>query len=97
MRKSIWILTVLTLCAVLVVMAAASSLQDSRDEIIVTEETIAGDPAAAKGLQVQTTLNLQRQMFWKTNYEACAEPEAKTDFRFFQSRQNLPTKREWGM
>ena len=96
MRKSIWILTALTLCAVLVVTAAASSLQGSRDEIIVTEETVAGDPAAAKGLQVQTTLNLQRQMFWKTSYEVCAEPEAETDFRFYQSRQQHPYEERMG-
>ena len=67
MRKSLWMLLALTLCAVLVVTAAANSLQGSREEIIVTEETIAGDPAAAEGLQVQTLLNLQRQMFWQTS------------------------------
>ena len=86
----------LAVCAVTVMTAAAVSVQGSREQIEVTQTTIAGDPSAAEDLQVRTLLNLKSQLFWQTDYAAGAEPRANTTFRFYQTRQHYPYEWSFG-
>lgn len=87
MRRSLLVLAVLFLCSVLVLAAGHTAVDNGKDKITVTETTLAGDPSAAEGLTVETTSNQDRQMFWRTVYEAGAEPEAETEFTFYQTEQ----------
>ena len=96
MRKSLWMLAALGLCALVVVMAAIGALQGSREDIAVMETTVSGDPAAAEDLQVRTVLNLKNHLFWQTDYAAGVQPEANTVFRLYQRRQQYPYEQSPG-
>ena len=89
MRKSLILFLMLLLCAVLVLTVTVTGVQQGSNQIVVTESTLAGDASAASDLQVRTLLNLERRMFWQTDYTVSDEPQAQTDYRFYQSAQRL--------
>lgn len=88
MRKTFLIFVVLAVVSVAFLFCGAAAVNDGRDDIVVTETTLAGDAAAAEGLQVRTVLNEMRQLYWTTEYDVSVEPKPVTNFRFYPvSRQ----------
>ena len=65
-----------------------SAVNAGQDDIVVTETTLAGEAAAAEGLMVETVLNEDRQLYWRTTHAVSTEPNAVTEFKFYQSRQD---------
>lgn len=64
MKKSF---ALFTLCLVLilgVVAVAAFTLHDARDQVTVTAETLAGDPAAAQGLVAEQSFHYNYKLYW---------------------------------
>jgi len=87
MRKSLIGLFVLLVLSFSVLAASVNVMDDQKDEIVITEETLYGDPESVDGLTVTTTLHDDYRLFWETSYEAGADPQAATEFRYYTSQQ----------
>ena len=82
MKKSIAVLLVLLLCSVTLFSVSAARINRTEDQVSVSAQTLAGDPAAAAGLTVteQTTMNYH--LLWQTVFAADDPAGADTDFSF---------------
>ena len=87
MRKSLIIFAVFAVASVLFLFCGAAAVNEGRDDILVTEVTLAGDPAAAAGLHTQLILNEDRRLYWTTDYDVSADPKPETEFRNYQTRR----------
>jgi len=87
MRKSLIIFAVFAVASVLFLFCGAAVVNEGRDDILVTEVTLAGDPAAAAGLHTQLILNEDRRLYWTTAYDVSADPQPETEFRNYQTRR----------
>lgn len=82
MRKSLILLAVLLFLSVTVLAAGHVAVDRMQDDIMITETTCAGDPAAAEGLTVALHTHLQNHLFWRTSYAAGTDPAPETGFTF---------------
>ncbi len=82
MRKSLvlWILLLVLAAAALAVGHGAVSAMS--DDVVISETTLYGDPAAAHGLTVSLHTNYERHLFWRTVYAAGPETAPETEFSF---------------
>ena len=90
MRKSLIVFCLLLLCGGGFLAGTAGAVGSRQDRIAVTETTLAGDPAAAEGLSVEVSLEMESQLFWTTVFAAGADPVPETEFQFYQERQTTP-------
>ena len=96
LRKSLFLFLALLLCAVVVLTVTVVGVQQGSDQIVVTESTLAGDASVSAGLRARTILNIERRMFWQTDYTVSDTPQAQTDYTFYQSAQNPTYERSLG-
>lgn len=88
MRKTLVLFLILAAASVTFLFCGASAVNEGRDDIIITETTLAGDAAAAEGLQVRTVLNERRQLFWSTDYAVAETPKPVTAFRYYPTTRH---------
>lgn len=72
-----------TLCLVLIlgiVAVAAFTLHHDRDQVSVTAETLAGDPAAAQGLVAEQTFHYNYKLYWDVTIPLADPAAASTVF-----------------
>ncbi len=92
MRRSL-ILTLL-----LLVLAAGSlgyihsSLDASKDAVVIEETVLYGDKAAASGIAVNLSAHCDYRLFWDTRYLVGENPEINTSFAFSQAQQRTQTR-----
>lgn len=53
-----------------------------KEQIIITEEVLAGNPSAAAGVTLRTASHWDNHLFWDTEYTIGSGEEAKSDFTF---------------
>lgn len=87
MKKSMFLLAVLVLCGLVFLFAGTEAIHAGRDQIVIEETTLFGDPDAAAGLQVHLKTQLENRLFWETSYEAGAQPQPETKFTYYGTRQ----------
>lgn len=87
MRKSLIVTLLLAAIALGGLCYAHAAVNAQKDAVVITETTVAGDPAAAEGICVQLRTKLAGHLLWETNYAAGAPDGTYTDFTF--SRQRL--------
>jgi len=71
------------LCLVLVlggVAAVVLPIRDSRDQVTVTAETLAGDPTAAQGLVAEQTFHYNYKLYWDVTIPLADPAAASTVF-----------------
>ncbi len=88
MKKWVCLLAVLTAASLTLLIAAHVTLYRQRDRVEIYQETLAGDPAAAKGITVTFHDRQGNQLYWDSAIPlGTAEPQAETDFRFYSTSQ----------
>lgn len=63
-------------------------LNDTKDDVIITEETIYGDVSAAEGLYVNISTQSNDHLYWDTGFYLTGEPIPNVDFEFTTSARN---------
>lgn len=82
MRKSFTIFLLLLILSGSLLTVAHHRVSQLQDDIVITETTLAGDPAAADGLTVTLDTALRNQLFWHTVYRAGCDPAPESTFTF---------------
>lgn len=89
MKKWLCLLALLTAASLTLLIAAHISLYRQRDRVEIYQETLAGDPAAARGITVTFHDQQRGQLFWDSVIPlGTAEPQAETEFRFYSRSPN---------
>ena len=91
MRRSFIMLITLLLAAVLLVSASAICVSELQDSVSVTEEVLAGDPAAANGLQLQIQSVYDNHLVWDSVFSPAAAAQTQTSFQFVSNLENEST------
>ena len=87
MRKSWIIMAVLLALSVTLIVSAVVVMADQHDTIVVQEQTLRGDPAAAEGLTIVSKVLSGRHLVWETTYQAGSDPRPKTAFSYHDQAQ----------
>lgn len=86
MKKSFVLLIALVLLAVTIVYYGQTSVMAEADQVQITEQVLYGDKSVVEGVTLQMKNHYQYQMFWDTTYVLGEQPEALTDYTFYQER-----------
>ena len=91
MKRTLILLLVLLLAAAGLLTAGAGYLTGTEDDIVLTHNLVAGDPAAAQGITLTLPTGTQQaKLCWETTVDlGTAELYPETEFRFY------PTGRTW--
>lgn len=92
MRKSFILTLALVVLAVCGLGMGAGMIGATADDVVITEQVVAGDPAAAEGVRVQMRADCTSHLHWDTHYAVGAPDGTYTDFTF--SRQGIQTNEE---
>lgn len=86
MRKSYIATWILIACSVLATFVIAIQIYGTRDDVVLTETVVYGDPSRADGLklQFQTNYNHNRVYEWYTNYTLGNPDVSETDFGLYE-------------
>ena len=87
MRKALAILLVLIILSASGIIAAHAVVNEQRDQVVISENAIYGDKAAAYGLTVTNNSSWDNRLHWNTTYTIDEENSCNTDFRFTQQRE----------
>lgn len=89
MRKALGLMAVLLVLGIAAFGWCANTVYEPHDQVQFTQTVLAGDPAAAKGLSVQTHATLGNQLFWDcaTLLQGDALSITQTEYRFFNTKQ----------
>jgi len=89
MRKALIAFCLLFALAVGGIVAIHAEVNGVRDQVVITEEIIYGDKAAAEGLTVLAQAVLQNgRLNWDTTYTIGAQPQTHTDFTYSTGRRD---------
>ena len=75
---------------VLLVLSAAGltwmnvDVNAARDQVVMTESVARGDTSVVEGLAVDVYAHYNDQLFWDTTFTLGAEPQADTEYEFYQ-------------
>lgn len=87
MRKALAILLVLIILSASGIIAAHAVVNEQRDQVVISENAIYGDKAAAYGLTVTNNSSWDNRLHWNTTYTIDEENSCNTGFRFTQLRE----------
>lgn len=82
MRKALFVTILLLLLSAAGMSAAAVYVNLASDDVVLTEEILRGDAAAAEGLEITLDTSLKHQLFWNTVLRTGTAPESSTDYEF---------------
>ena len=85
MKKSLAVFFLLLVCAAALISASAVGIGRAEEQVAITSQTLAGDPAAAAGIIVTERTTLKNHLLWETCFAADNPAGASTDFSFFSS------------
>ena len=87
MKKSFCVAAVLLILGAACFISALHLVDGQREGIVITENTLYGDPAAAEGLKLRVTSQWQNYLVWDTVYNV-QSGEAESDFSFYPYEKN---------
>ncbi len=82
MRKALIVMSLLAALSVGGIATVYVTVNGQKDQVVITEEVLFGDKAAAEGLSVRGSANMDGHLHWDTTYTIGAEPVTRTDYRF---------------
>ena len=81
MRKALILLLVLAVLAAGGITATALQLNSSADAVLLQQQTLYGDAAAAAGLHIDSSLHSGRRLFWQLSFPVTENPGATVEMR----------------
>lgn len=94
MKKSLAVFFLLLVCAAALISASAVGIGRAEEQVTITSQTLAGDPAAASGITVTERTTLKNHLLWETCFAADNPAGASTDFSFFSSELQFDSSPE---
>lgn len=82
MRKALVLTCLLLAVSLTAVCAAAIEIYGQRDQVMLTENVLYGDPSAAKGVTVDLHAHYADHLFWNTTCTFGEETAGDTDYSF---------------
>lgn len=92
MRKSLILVLTLLMLASCGFGFAHTAVSAQQDKVVITEQVVSGDPAAAEGVRVKLRIHCNWHMLWETHYAIGAPDGTYSDFAFTRARvyENVP-------
>jgi len=87
MRKRLVLWTILIALALGGIPWIHGAMDEKKDDVVIYEEVLSGNPAAASGLAVKTLTHMDQYLFWETTFRPGGESDAETMFTFEQGRR----------
>ena len=96
MRKALGLMAVLLVAGSTAVGWCATTIYAAHDQVTFTQTILAGDPAAAEELSVQTYATYDDRLFWDstTNLHGDA-PQTQTEYRFYNTEQEYQSDQSY--
>lgn len=82
MKRSLWVAFFCMGLAVLALSAAWVRINQEKDDIMITEEVLSGDPAAAAGVTLRIASHWDGHLLWDTEYVIGSGKGAESEFAF---------------
>ncbi len=106
MKRNVYLMLLLLAGAVAVFFIAACLTGREKENVVIVQETVYGDPEAAKGLTLEWKTQWAGQLLWDTQYTVGSGEEAKSGFvfrsggsrwkNFYEGEVLLETNGGWG-
>ncbi len=94
MRKSLLLFVLLAALSAGLLAGACAAVQGRREAVSYQAETLAGDPAAADGVELTWVSTCGYHLFWHSTFPASAPEEAETRFSYSGRKQTSPLEPE---
>ena len=88
MRKSLLLFVLLTALSAGLLAGACAAVQGRREAVSYRAEILAGDPAAADGVELTWVSTCGYHLFWHSTFPAAAPEEAETRFSYSGQKQS---------
>ncbi len=88
MRKSLLLFVLLAALSAGLLAGACAAVQGRREAVSYQAETLAGDPAAADGVELTWVSTCGYHLFWHSTFPAAAPEEAETRFSYSGQKQS---------
>ena len=86
MKKSFVLLMALLVLITGTACYAQNALLKEKDQVHYTENVLYGDKSVVEGVQVDTNISYEYQLFWHTLYEIGEIPKEETEYTFSQTQ-----------
>lgn len=86
MRKSLILVLALLVLASCGFGFAHTAVSAQQDKVVITEQVVSGDPAAAEGIRVKLRTACDGHLHWETHYAVGAPDGTYSDFAFTRAR-----------
>lgn len=87
MKRSFCVAAVLLALGVAFFVTAVHAVNGQSDDVVITENTLYGDPGTASGLNLRVTSQWQDYLVWDTVYDV-ENGETESDFSFYPYEKN---------
>ena len=88
MRKSLLLFVLLAALSAGLLAGACAAVQGRREAVSYRAEILAGDPAAADGVELTRVSTGGYHLFWHSTFPAAAPEEAETRFSYSGQKQS---------
>nr|WP_296488252.1 hypothetical protein [uncultured Acetatifactor sp.] len=82
MKKSAWAALSIMILSLIVLPFAGRKVNGEREGIVITQEILSGDPAAAEGITLELATHWNGHLLWNTEYTIGSGEQAKSSFTF---------------
>ncbi len=86
MKKSLFLGLILICAAMLSVPLAVERVNEGKEQIVITQEVLSGDPEAAAGVTLRIPSRWDGHLFWETEYLIGGGEDAESKFSFSGKR-----------
>ena len=93
MKKTFAIFALCLLVLLGGVILAVTALHNDRDDVVVTANTLAGDPAAAKGFTARQSVHRGGHLLWDLTIDLGDPDATRTEFTYVKEDLGIPTPR----
>lgn len=94
MRRSFGLILLLALLGAGLLAGGSFAVQRQGDQVVITAETLAGDPSAAEGLRVSLPLVRGNCLHWNISFPADHPKQTVTEFSYATQEPSVPAFRD---
>ena len=85
MKKTIAFVLLCAILSITVLGSAAAVIDPRKDDVMVRQTTLFGDPAAAEGLQIENNIRYEDHALWNVHFNV-GETQTETNFSFSHTK-----------
>lgn len=82
MKRSLWISLLCMGLALVVILFAYTRVDGEKENVVISQEVLSGDPAAAEGVSLRIASHWNGHLLWDTKYRIGSGNGAESDFTF---------------